>query len=338
MQIICFEDDRVEQLRPIILARPAYAISCASFRLIDWLRRHSDNLSGYVRPYLQELQRLDYQIAAPPKQFDGPDGVLLVNARLAPTVAIDSVLKRMSDESVSSAVTDAEDGSLLIARMTASDILDLRIQSIDALLAAAAALRPAPVKLDVFRWPHDVIAHHMLAIKDAMEWRIVHEDHIQLTDGVFVKSPESIGDYVSVDVSAGPILLDEQVRIGPFTHLSGPIHAGAHTRIAEHAAIKDGVSLGHTVKLGGEVEASIIEPYSNKQHHGFLGHSYLGSWINLGAGTCNSDLKNTYGKINVQYGENTLASGMQFLGCIMGDYSKIGHQHRYLYGKSNRGL
>ena len=82
------------------------------------------------------------------------------------------------------------------------------------------------------------------------------------------------------------------------------------------------MSLGHTVKIGGEVEASVIEPYTNKQHHGFLGHSYLGSWINLGAGTCNSDLKNTYGTINIEYGETKIATGMQFLGCFIGDYSK----------------
>jgi glucose-1-phosphate thymidylyltransferase len=70
------------------------------------------------------------------------------------------------------------------------------------------------------------------------------------------------------------------------------------------------------------VEASIVEPYTNKQHHGFLGHSYLGSWINLGAGTCNSDLKNTYGPVNMEYPMGKSTTGMQFLGCIMGDYSK----------------
>jgi glucose-1-phosphate thymidylyltransferase len=70
------------------------------------------------------------------------------------------------------------------------------------------------------------------------------------------------------------------------------------------------------------VEASIVESYTNKQHHGFLGHSYLGSWINLGAGTCNSDLKNTYGTINMEYTFGKVATNMQFLGCIIGDYTK----------------
>jgi glucose-1-phosphate thymidylyltransferase len=82
------------------------------------------------------------------------------------------------------------------------------------------------------------------------------------------------------------------------------------------------VTLAHTTKIGGEVEASIVEPFTNKQHHGFLGHSYLGSWINLGAGTCNSDLKNTYGTVNMEYSLGKAATQMQFLGCIMGDYSK----------------
>ena len=115
--------------------------------------------------------------------------------------------------------------------------------------------------------------------------------------------------------------------------MSGPVFVGAGTRVIEHAALKDGVSLGHTVKIGGEVEASIIEPYTNKQHHGFLGHSYLGSWINLGAGTCNSDLKNTYGKINIQYGNSRTPTDMQFLGCFMGDYSKTAINTSIFTGK-----
>lgn len=139
---------------------------------------------------------------------------------------------------------------------------------------------------------------------------------------MFVAEDATLGEHAVIDTSEGPILLDRNVKVGPFCYLSGPVYAGRNTRIIEHAALKDGVALGHTVKIGGEVEASVIEPYSNKQHHGFLGHSYLGSWINLGAGTCNSDLKNTYGKINVEYNGQRVATDMQFMGCVMGDYSK----------------
>ena len=191
----------------------------------------------------------------------------------------------------------------------------------------------SPDDLPAFGWPHEVVAWHMTEMPTAMQWRLARGGYTETADGVFVADGVSIGRYAAVDTSDGPILLDENVKVGPFCLLSGPVYAGRGTRIIEHAALKDGVSLGHTVKIGGEVEASVIESYTNKQHHGFLGHSYLGSWINLGAGTCNSDLKNTYGKINIEYGNEKIATGMQFLGCIMGDYSKTAINTSIFTGK-----
>ena len=78
----------------------------------------------------------------------------------------------------------------------------------------------------------------------------------------------------------------------------------------------------------------MIEPYTNKKHYGFLGHSYLGSWINLGAGTCNSDLKNTYGLINMTYGDQKVSTGSQFVGCVIGDYSKTAINTSIFTGKT----
>jgi len=94
------------------------------------------------------------------------------------------------------------------------------------------------------------------------------------------------------------------------------------------------VAAGHTCKIGGEVEAASIEPYTNKQHHGFLGHSYLGSWVNLGAGTCNSDLKNTYGLVSMDYLGHRVSTGMQFIGCIVGDYAKTAVNTSIFTGKT----
>ena len=77
-----------------------------------------------------------------------------------------------------------------------------------------------------------------------------------------------------------------------------------------------------------------MEPYTNKQHHGFLGHSYLGSWINLGAGTCNSDLKNTYGIVNMEYHGQKVSTGSQFVGCVVGDYAKTAINTSIFTGKT----
>jgi glucose-1-phosphate thymidylyltransferase len=337
MQIICFEDERVEQLRPIAQARPAYAITCASFRLIDWLKRLPGETTGSVRKYLEVIQKLDYGLDAKSARLDSPGGLLLVNARLAPVVGLEATLGQMVKEMRSRVVIDGDDGSLLLARIIAADVAAIDLTRTDSLLAAllthAAELPRADVQLAVFRWPHDVVARHMKEMPAAMNWRLEHEDFRETADGVFVRDGVVIGQYAAVDTSHGPILLDRNVQVGPFCYLSGPVFAGAGTRVIEHAALKDGVSLGHTVKIGGEVEASVIESYTNKQHHGFLGHSYLGSWINLGAGTCNSDLKNTYGKINIQYGKARVATNMQFLGCFIGDYSKTAINTSIFTGK-----
>ena len=112
------------------------------------------------------------------------------------------------------------------------------------------------------------------------------------------------------------------MEVADFTYLVGPVHVGARSRIIERASLKEHVCIGETCKIGGEVEASIIESYTNKQHHGFLGHSWVGSWVNLGAGTSNSDLKNTYGEVRLEYPHRRVETGMQFLGCIIGDYAK----------------
>jgi UDP-N-acetylglucosamine diphosphorylase / glucose-1-phosphate thymidylyltransferase / UDP-N-acetylgalactosamine diphosphorylase / glucosamine-1-phosphate N-acetyltransferase / galactosamine-1-phosphate N-acetyltransferase len=104
--------------------------------------------------------------------------------------------------------------------------------------------------------------------------------------------------------------------------------------VNEHAVLKDGVCLSHTTKTGGEVECSILEPYSNKQHQGFLGHSYVGSWVNMGAGTSNSDLKNTYGTVNMSYGGQKVVTGMNFVGCFIGDYAKTAVNTSIFTGKT----
>lgn len=380
MLIYCFEDECVEKLAPIIHARPAYAITCAGYRLVDWLdelrRQTGDSkIVGDIREYLHVIQAVDYGLAPVPTSLASFDAaaadvsdILLVNARLVPSVGnFQSLRELMRSERFSVVMAaseggeterepdgDAEpgaDGAVLAAWLPAAEVAKALGCAAEAMAepaqsgiqvhsrrkgargaapatfeilcrhAASSAAR-SPRKLHELRWPHDVVSAHTKLINGSIEYRIAAGNYTQLEDGVFVGDGVSIGEYESIHTGGGAIVLDDNVQVGPFCFLEGPMYAGANTRVIEHSSIKDGVSLGHTTKIGGEVEASVIEPFTNKQHHGFLGHSYLGSWINLGAGTCNSDLKNTYGQINLQYGEEKIATGMQFFGCIMGDYSK----------------
>ena len=119
-------------------------------------------------------------------------------------------------------------------------------------------------------------------------------------------------------------LIIDAARIEPFSFIQGPAWIGPGSLIAS-ARIRGETSIGPVCRIGGEVEASIVQGYSNKHHDGFLGHSYLGEWVNIGAMTTNSDLKNTYGTIRmVIEGFGQIDSGILKLGCFLADHVKLG--------------
>jgi UDP-N-acetylglucosamine diphosphorylase/glucosamine-1-phosphate N-acetyltransferase len=145
---------------------------------------------------------------------------------------------------------------------------------------------------------------------------LVNKKDIYFGDGVEIK-PGCV-----IDASKGPVYIDKNVLIFPNAVIEGPAYIGENSKIKSGAAIYENVSIGRVCKVGGEVEDIIMLPYSNKQHAGFIGHAYLGSWVNLGADTNNSDLKNNYSTVKVSVNGKEVDSGSQFLGLIMGDHSK----------------
>lgn len=188
--------------------------------------------------------------------------------------------------------------------------------------------------LDVIAALHDLVRVNSHAMNDNLQHRLRYGEYQEIADGVFSADNQALPAHVVTNTRQGPIVLESGWSIGPFSFLEGPIHLGPNNRVIEHASIKEAVCTGPTCKLGGEIEATIIEGFTNKQHHGFLGHSYLGSWINLGAGTCNSDLKNTYGKVNMRRHGEKIETGMQFLGCFVGDYAKTAINTSIFTGKT----
>ena len=120
----------------------------------------------------------------------------------------------------------------------------------------------------------------------------------------------------------GPVIIDDGARVMPNTCVFGPAYIGKGSVIKSGARIYPGTTIGEVCKIGGEVDNSIFHGYSNKQHDGFIGHSYIGSWVNLGAGTSNSDLQNNYGPVKVFLNGRKIDTGRNLVGLFMGDYSK----------------
>lgn len=125
---------------------------------------------------------------------------------------------------------------------------------------------------------------------------------------------------VVFDTSAGPIVLESGVDVKHGTRLEGPLWAGANTRLLggllRHAAI------GPHCVVRGELAHTVFLGYANKAHDGFVGHSVVGRWVNLGAGTITSNLKNTYGPVRLDVGGHRVETQLQFLGSLIGDHAK----------------
>lgn len=124
------------------------------------------------------------------------------------------------------------------------------------------------------------------------------------------------------DLRKGPIRLSDGVVVRAFTRLAGPAYVGPGTTLLGGSLAE--VSLGPRCKVKGEVETSVFLGYSNKAHDGFLGHAYVGRWVNLGALTTNSDLKNTYGTVRVGGRHGGRETGLLKVGCFLGDHVKTG--------------
>ena len=131
---------------------------------------------------------------------------------------------------------------------------------------------------------------------------------------------------VILDASEGPVIIDENAVIMHNAVILGPAYIGKNSHVKIGTKMYGGTSVGPNCKIGGEVTDTIFQAFSNKQHAGYLGKSYIGEWVNLGAGTSNSDLKNSYKSIkvwNISQKKNIPTDNL-FMGTFIGDHSKIG--------------
>jgi UDP-N-acetylglucosamine diphosphorylase/glucosamine-1-phosphate N-acetyltransferase len=126
----------------------------------------------------------------------------------------------------------------------------------------------------------------------------------------------------ALDTTDGPIVLDEGVVVRAFTRLVGPAYVGPGSVLLGGEVCA--VSLGPVCRVHGEIAESICAGYVNKQHDGHIGHAYLGRWVNVGAGTTNSDLKNDYGTIRLWTPDGEVDTGEIKMGCLLGDHVKTG--------------
>ncbi len=156
--------------------------------------------------------------------------------------------------------------------------------------------------------------------EDAADARLSLEGPVER---LLVDPGVELAGLVHVDVREGPVWLEAGVRVEPFTVLRGPLVARAGTRLLG-GEVGSGSTLGPACKVRGEVQNTIFVGFSNKAHEGFVGDSYIGEWVNLGAGTTTSNLKNNYGYVRLRDASEVVETGLLKLGALIGDHVKTG--------------
>ncbi len=300
---------------PVTLTRPAFSVTCACASLADIACWTFGGFSWVVRDYLAKTTARTW-----PARPLGPGPALFLNASILP----DSRYAREME----------------VLAKAADPFLCTSGQRVSAALVPDAAEAPAsPEKLPAWLlglklplmskeifvtldYQFQLVKHLPTIFAANLEERLRRGSFQELRRGVYAGPGVTIADTAVLDTREGPVVLDREAHVGEFACFQGPVFVGERSRVIERATVREHTSIGPTCKIGGEIETSIIEGFTNKQHHGFLGHSWVGSWVNLGAGTSNSDLKNTYGEIRLDYNHSHVDTGMQFFGCAIGDYSK----------------
>ena len=339
MLTIVFEDDAAGAVGVLTAARPACDLTIGSMTLVDALRRFG-TVRRAARPNLMAyLAAVGDRRAAvwggpaeptgiPPTASRHGEVVLAVNARVVPSRDNLAILRRLVDSGIrcvvrtpggiAAAVLHRGGGPLgddrpLPDGPTACRILD------------GLNLPAADVGLDMLAAPHDVVTAHETTLADSLAMRIDAGGYAEIRPGLFAAPTARIAEQVVV--REGPVVVAENAEIGPFVCLDGPLWIGPAARVNPHAWIRAGTAIAAGCRVGGEVEATVMEAWSNKPHDGFLGHSHVGSWVNLAAGTITSNLKATYGPVRLHElqpdgSRLTVHTGRQFLGALIGDFVK----------------
>jgi UDP-N-acetylglucosamine diphosphorylase / glucose-1-phosphate thymidylyltransferase / UDP-N-acetylgalactosamine diphosphorylase / glucosamine-1-phosphate N-acetyltransferase / galactosamine-1-phosphate N-acetyltransferase len=185
---------------------------------------------------------------------------------------------------------------------------------------------------DLIHWNEEAIVADAAQMEDRPRIPADCQCHVINEQDVIVSPQAKISPGVVLDASRGPIVIEAEASVGANSVIQGPVYVGKYSTISALSHIHSGTSIGPMCKVGGEVAASIFLAYSNKPHFGFVGHSYIGQWVNLGAGTTTSNLKNTYGPIKVRIGANEFETDRRFLGSVIGDHCKLAIGTRLMTG------
>lgn len=326
MHLVVFEGGKWDGFAPVALSRPTFMLNCGMGTLLD---RHlravkPSRITLWVRPALVEYCRTHVlpKLKIPAKinePLDEEPALILGGRTLFFQNYIPRDLNSVSleqDQFIREAYVERpglSPGDALQRTANWTALLDLPRSQPQA--------RWANHLWDLVHWNEESIVSDSISLGEGFN-KLQSGNYHVIGDEVYAAANVTVAPGAVLDSSRGPIILQSGANIGACCVLSGPCSIGQYTRLAPFSGIGSGTSIGAMCHIGGNVDNSIICNCVDKPHEGFIGHSYIGDWVNIGGGTITANVKATYGDIAIQRGNQPIKSGRWSLGCVIGDHSK----------------
>jgi UDP-N-acetylglucosamine diphosphorylase/glucosamine-1-phosphate N-acetyltransferase len=338
-KLFIFEDHKYKQFLPLTYNRPVYELLCGMTKIRDKISSFFPDAQVILlcRDYLKEVLKI--KTGKKVNEFDvaDEDEVLLINGRILPYPKFPQEVNFSFEEKLffhgEDMISWTGKGEAFKNRQSSFQTLSAK----DETRSLKTEISSKDLEIDVVNYLWDLVSRNVSEIE--VDFRRVKPDldfksmfkHSRVDDDALIYNPENvyigkgvqIDGQVVLDARNGSIFIGDKVRIKSHTRIEGPCFVGEDS-ILVGGKIDGGTSIGPVCRIGGEVEGSIFLGYSNKYHQGFLGHSYVGEWVNLGALTTNSDLKNNYSSVKVVLDGSPIDSGLTKVGAFIGDHVKTG--------------
>lgn len=314
-------DFRYSALLPLTYTRPVSHLRVGADRIIDkWERLWGE------RAEVCTASDLSAKFPCAP-----PAGGFAVNASVIPNAALAAKIRSLPEGTLLTS------RGLAVAMHCTADQIKLISQQVN--LKEYPDLKPMATETEVFpealtfiERPSDIFAQNGAVLRDDFDALTRGRRTTNFPEGVMVTGRDIFAEPGAtlrpcfINAAEGPVYIAAGAEVSEGCMIRGPLYLGPDSILKMGAKIYGPTTVGKHCKVGGEVNNSIIDDYSNKGHDGFLGNSVVGSWCNLGADTNVSNLKNNYGQIRVwDYETEELRdTGLQFHGLVMGDHSKAG--------------
>lgn len=320
MNIIIVEDEGVKNLRPITYLHYSYDIRIGILSLIESIKRRISNKHTlYVLPlekiWVEKVSERINGIEIWDKNRGGES--ILVNSRVLYTPDFEHIFLELL-QNPSKPTVYKSDSALLIMYVDREldKYIDMMMKNTK-IINEDNKFQNYQIELPTLDYYWDVVKYSKKLIKYQLKkFYNISQNEVALSKDVYMES------NVNLVTRDGPIMIEKNAELQGPSRIEGPAFIGVNSLVAACANIRQSY-IGAHCNVGGEITRSIISDFSNSRHQSYIGDSYIGEFVNIGALTVVSNLKNTYGPIRAWINGKKVNTGMKKFGVVIGDHAKI---------------